>query len=173
MDDGSGTARCGDNGQRPGRGAQRRTVQRTAGTDRDGEHGQKTKSEGEEKVSCSKGCVKEKGNKNTAWARSAPTYTKSRRPARRLSHLAEHQRTTQTLLHAHRSSSYPQPHAQSPVQGFHHPRAQSALRNLPFDPSSFPSAESGSRPYLSRAATPRCCVRPTLSAVEWPVIIPP
>ena len=112
-------------------------MQRAAGTDRDGTvdgatdgaHRQRTKSE-EEKVSYYKGCVKKKGNKNTARARSAPTYTKSRRPARRLSHLAEHQKTIQTLLHAHRSSSYPRPRAQSPRRAFYVISSHNPTRNL-------------------------------------------
>ena len=149
-------------------GTTRRTVRRTVRAGKDGRA----------KVSCYKGCVKKKGNKNTARARSAPTYTKSRRPARRLSHLAAHQRTVQTLLHATAPPRTHSPTRNIPRRAFyvisHYPtrnlscRVSTSLRTaclapFPLDPSLSPSAESGSRP---RAAAPRCCVRSTLGAVE-------
>ena len=173
MDDGSGTARCRDDGQRPvarrttksdGRYSGRRARAKAVRTGR-----RRRAREKRREGFLLQRCVKEKGNKNTARARSAPTYTDSRRPARRLSPNGTPENHPDSPSRPPFLLTPTAPCAISRAEFSPSPRA----RNLPFDPSSFRPAESGSRPYLSRAAAPRCCVRPTLSAVEWPIITPP
>ena len=175
MDDGSGAARCGDGGQRPRCGAQRRT----AGTD---------------KGRCDGRCARARTEDGRWKRREGSLLQRLREGERKQEHSSGEKRhylykvpspCPATLPPSGPPENRPDstsrpplllipaaPCAISRAEFSPSPRAV-CLAQSPLDPSSFPSAESVSRTYRSGAAAPRCCVRPTLSAVEWLVTTPP